>query len=195
MGDSSRNRVNRELASAAATWKAETKFKGVLILPVVVTHQAQVNLKGGRDKRTTLVRQCFERARADGYWVVDSSLADWTGSRTFEERRFKAGFPICLPQMAPLNTRRPPSARNSCSSQHRPASEAVSSARGDVRSTGGPVFPAFLRHRSTLGPFLRQSDCVACAARQPAGTGSAQILRNMSPNSRPVRCSSASRSQ
>ena len=90
VGDSSRNRVNRELASAAATWKAETKFKGVLILPVVVTHQAQVNLKGGRDKRTTLVRQCFERAGADGYWVVDSSLADWTGSRTFEERRFKA---------------------------------------------------------------------------------------------------------
>ena len=108
---------------------------------------------------------------------------------------YKPGFPIYLPEMAPLYTRRPPSARNSCSSQHRPASEAVSSARGDVRSTGGPVFQAFLRHRSTLGPFLRQSDCVACAARQPAGTGSAQILRNMSPNSRRVRCSSASRSQ
>ena len=107
----------------------------------------------------------------------------------------KPGFPICLPEMAPLYTRRPPSARNSCSSQHRPASEAVSSARGDVRSTGGPVFPAFLRHRSTRGPFLRQSDCVACAARQPAGTGSAQIRRNMSPNSRRVRCPSASRSQ
>ena len=69
------------------------------------------------------------------------------------------------------------------------------SPRGDVRSTGGPVFPAFLRHRSTRGPFLRQSDCVACAARQPAGTGSAQIRRNMSPNSRRVRCPSASRSQ
>ena len=32
-------------------------------------------------------------------------------------------------------------------------------------------------------------------ARQPAGTGSAQILRSMSPNSRRVRCPSASRSQ
>ena len=106
-------------------------------------------------------------------------------------------FPICLPQMAPLYTRRPPSARNACSSQHRhrPASEAVSSARGDVRSTGGPVFQAFLRYRSTRGPLLRQSDCVAGAARQPAGTGSAQILRSISPKSRRVRCPSASRSQ
>ena len=33
------------------------------------------------------------------------------------------------------------------------------------------------------------------AARQPPGTGSAQILRSMSPNSRRVRCPSASRSQ
>ena len=33
------------------------------------------------------------------------------------------------------------------------------------------------------------------AGRQPAGTGSAQILRSMSPNSRRVRCPSASRSQ
>ena len=54
------------------------------------------------------------------------------------------GFPICLPQMAPLNTRRPPSARNSCSSQHRPASEAVSSARGDVRGAA--------QHRVVPGP-------------------------------------------
>ena len=33
----------------------------------------------------------------------------------------KPGFPICLPQMAPPYTQRRPSARNSCSSQHRPA--------------------------------------------------------------------------
>ena len=130
---------------------------------------------------------------ASGYMRESRVRPDpaWTRS----SREPKPGFPICLPQMAPLYTRRPPSARNSCSSQHRPASEAVSSARGDVRSTGGPVFPSFLRHRSTRGPFLRQSDCVACAARQSAGTGSAQIRRNMSPNSRRVRCPSASRSQ
>ena len=82
-----------------------------------------------------------------------------------------------------------------CSSHNRPAPEAVTSARADVRPTGAPAFRAFLRHRSTLVPFLRQAGFVALAARQPAGTGSAQILRSMSPNSRRVRCPSASRSQ
>ena len=33
--------------------------------------------------------------------------------RMFTEIRFKPGFPICWPQMAPLYTREPPSARNS----------------------------------------------------------------------------------
>ena len=47
-----------------------------------------------------------------------------------------------------------------------------------------PTFRAFLRHRSTLVAFLRQAGFVALAARQPPGTGSAQILRSMSPNSR-----------
>ena len=41
-----------------------------------------------------------------------------------------------------------------CSSHHRPAPEAVTSARADVRPTGAPAFRAFLRHRSTLVLFL-----------------------------------------
>ena len=48
-------------------------------------------------------------------------------------RRLNLGFPICPPRMAPLYTQRQRSARNPCSSQHRPASEAVSSARAAVR--------------------------------------------------------------
>ena len=65
----------------------------------------------------------------------------------------------------------------------------------DVEPIGTPAFRAFLRHRSTRVPFLRQAGFVALAARQPAGTGSAQILRSMSPNSRQVKCPSARRSQ
>ena len=42
--------------------------------------------------------------------------------------------------MTPVSTRRPPSARNSFPSQHRPASEAVSSARAAVRPTEVPPF-------------------------------------------------------
>ena len=90
VGNSSRNKINRALASATAKWKDKARFKGALILPVIVTHQNQANLKGQRDKHKALARQCFERSGADGYWVVDSSLADWIGSRTFEQRRFKA---------------------------------------------------------------------------------------------------------
>ena len=52
---------------------------------------------------------------------------------TFELQGFNLGFPICPPRMAPLYTQRQRSARNPCSSQHRPASEAVSSARAAVR--------------------------------------------------------------
>ena len=81
------------------------------------------------------------------------------------------------------------------SSHNRPAPEAVTSAPADVQPTGAPTFRAFLRHRSTLVAFLRQAGFVALAARQPPGTGSAQILRSMSPNSRRVRCPSANRSQ
>ena len=82
----------------------------------------------------------------------------------------------------------------SCSAYNRPAPEAVTSAHADVKPTGAAAFRAFLRHRSTLVPFRRQPS-LHSAARQPAGTGSAQILRSISPKSRRFRCPSASRSQ
>ena len=81
-----------------------------------------------------------------------------------------------------------------CSAHNRPAPEAVTSAHADVEPTGAAAFRAFLRHRSTLVPFLRQPS-LHSAARQPAGTGSAQILHSISPKSRRFRCPSASRSQ
>ena len=81
-----------------------------------------------------------------------------------------------------------------CSAHNRPAPEAVTSAHADVEPTGAAAFRAFLRHRSTLVPFRRQPS-LHLAARQPAGTGSAQILRSISPKSRRFRCPSASRSQ
>ena len=73
-----------------------------------------------------------------------------------------------------------------CSAYNRPAPEAVTSAHADVEPTGAAAFRAFLRHRSTLVPFLRQPS-LHSAERQPAGTGSAQILRSISPKSRRFR--------
>ena len=75
--------------------------------------------------------------------------------------------------MAPFIHPRAAERTKSCSAHNRPAPEAVTSAHADVEPTGAAAFRAFLRHRSTLVPFLRQPS-LHSAARQPAGTGSAQ---------------------
>lgn len=87
--DSSRNKINRALAEATAKWRAgQRKFRGRLILPVILTHQKQANLKTNRNQKIKLAAQCFERAGADGYWVVETTLSDQTGAGTFHETRF-----------------------------------------------------------------------------------------------------------
>ena len=86
--DSSRNRINRELARAAGSWAAKRGFKGKLVLPVIITHQNQLNLKTARTPRIALSVHCHELAGAQGIWVVDSSLMDQEGSRTLERIRF-----------------------------------------------------------------------------------------------------------
>lgn len=86
--DSTRNRINRELASATRQWAANSRFAGRLVLPVVFTHQSQVNLKTARTPKVTLVTQCYNLAGAHGAWVVDSSLMDQEGSRPLEQTRF-----------------------------------------------------------------------------------------------------------
>ena len=115
--------------------------------------------------------------------------------KPFALSRLYPGFPFCLPRMAPLYTREPPIPRNflrrTIVQLRRPSPQPPLT----CNRLEPPTFRAFLRHRSTLVAFLRQAGFVALAARQPPGTGSAQILRSMSPNSRRVRCPSANRSQ
>ena len=104
------------------------------------------------------------------------------------------GFPFCLPWMAPLYTRRAPSARNfvhrSIVQLQRPSPQPALT--GDRLEP--PGFRHFLDTAPQLGPFFSGFPRSAVAG-YPPGTGSAQILRSMSPNSRRVRCPSASRSQ
>ena len=69
-----------------------------------------------------------------------------------------AGWPAIHPRAAERTT--------VCSSPNRPAPEAVTSDRADVKATEALTFGAFLTHRSTLAPLLCQSGCVACAARR-----------------------------
>jgi hypothetical protein len=86
--DASRNKINRELARSTQKWRSSRNFQGRLILPVIFTHQNQINLKTQRNKRIDLIRDCYQLSAADGIWVAESSLADQEGSHTFERVRF-----------------------------------------------------------------------------------------------------------
>lgn len=88
VGDSERNRINRALAAATGKWKSATGFSGRLILPVIFTNQAQVNGKTARNPKVQAAERCYHEARADGFWVVDKSLADDSGSATLRNKRF-----------------------------------------------------------------------------------------------------------
>jgi len=84
--DSGRNKINRALAAATGKWKSKSGFPGKLILPVVFTHQGQLSGKTARNPRVQQAEKCYHEAGADGFWVVDSSLTDDSGSSTIRRR-------------------------------------------------------------------------------------------------------------
>lgn len=88
VNDVTRNKINRELAESTREWAAANHFAGALILPVIFTHQAQINLKTARTPKLALASQCFQLSGAKGVWAVDSSLMDQDGSKTLEQMRF-----------------------------------------------------------------------------------------------------------
>ncbi len=106
-GDASRNKINRCLADAAGNWKVNSKFRGKLILPIILTHQEHTNLKTDRNQRVRLAVQCFQASTADGYWVVDSSLSDQTGAGTYANRRLPALIRLHAEIAEKLGTREP----------------------------------------------------------------------------------------
>ena len=86
--DSTRNKINRELAGATARWKISGGFRGHLILPLVFTNQKQLNGKTERNPKVQQAERCYREAQADGFWVVDASLEDDSGSVTLRNKRF-----------------------------------------------------------------------------------------------------------
>ncbi len=83
---SERNKINRALAQATDDWKAKRKFKGKLILPIILTNQRQLNGKTERNGKVGLAASCMNLCQTDGVWVVDSSLNDQAGSANLEKR-------------------------------------------------------------------------------------------------------------
>jgi len=86
--NSDRNKINRAFAFAAGAWKSSSDYKGQLILPLVFTHQGQVNLKTARNNKVDLAEKYYRSAQASGLWVVDKSLVDDNGSKTLRNTRF-----------------------------------------------------------------------------------------------------------
>ncbi len=87
--DSSRNKINKQLAAATGRWKSDSGFSGKLILPILFTHQDQFTAKMARNPKVKQAERCYHDAGADGFWVVDSSLQPDDGSSTLR-RRFRA---------------------------------------------------------------------------------------------------------
>lgn len=102
----SRNKINRQLAQATRKWRQESKFRGKMILPVIFTNQAQVNLKTRRTPHLALASSCYKDSDADGVWIVESSLSDQDGSGTFEQKRFPGllSFHDELAELLPKDT-------------------------------------------------------------------------------------------
>lgn len=82
------NKVNRLLASIAGDWRMAGKNRPRLILPVIFTHQRQINKKTDRNPRVKQVTSLVDRSGACGLWSVDSSLDDQKGTANFEKGRF-----------------------------------------------------------------------------------------------------------
>lgn len=85
---SDRNKLNRSLAKATGKWKSANGFSGRLILPLIFIHQKQINKKTDRNPKVQQAEKCYHDSQSDGFWVVDQSLIDDSGSATLRNKRF-----------------------------------------------------------------------------------------------------------
>ena len=85
--NTSRNKMNTQLAQATCDWRIRQQYAGKLILPIVFTNQGQLTNKSTHwQPRVDSAIKCYKIAGADGVWVVDSSLSDQKGTATFKGR-------------------------------------------------------------------------------------------------------------
>jgi hypothetical protein len=83
-----RNKINKLLAECTNIWKTQRGYTGKLIVPAILTNQRQINSKTERNKKLASVLSSLTAANANGVWIVDSTLNDQDGSKTFEQTRF-----------------------------------------------------------------------------------------------------------
>lgn len=102
-----KNKINWALVEATVRWREKSNYKGKLILPFVVTNQNQISGKTARNKHVAFIKKCFEQTKQkiDGFWWVDSTLADQTGTDNFRDVRFRALINMCNELDAVLSER------------------------------------------------------------------------------------------
>ncbi|MBI2517499.1 MAG: hypothetical protein HYV95_11390 [Opitutae bacterium] len=81
------NKVNKLLAEIAADWRKKQSATR-LILPVILTHQTQLNTKSPRTKTIKFIHSLMVKHGIDAVWSVDSTLEDQLGTQNFERVRF-----------------------------------------------------------------------------------------------------------
>jgi len=100
-----RSRVNRRLSEAAGIWKKGRPADVRLILPLIVTTASVLGSKPSRDNTLKAAMECYGLARAEGIWVVDTSLTDQSRSERYPVRyekliEFHEGLRKALPRQA-----------------------------------------------------------------------------------------------
>lgn len=82
------NKCNKMLAREATEILDGRGFRRVRVLPVVFTHQKQLRGKTERTAKLKVLEALVDMSGARTVWVVDSSLADQSGTAKFESERF-----------------------------------------------------------------------------------------------------------
>lgn len=84
----SRRKINEALSTATSSFLATQRWKGKLVLPIIIPSRDMVNKKPGRTLLTQQVIELADRAGADTSWVVASYLNDDTGIFNLSKTHF-----------------------------------------------------------------------------------------------------------
>lgn len=81
-----RNKINKLFASQSHDWKVKRKSDAQLIVPILFTSSRQYKGKAKWKAKLATVVTAYNEARANGVWVVDTSLDDQSGSEPNQKR-------------------------------------------------------------------------------------------------------------
>lgn len=84
--DSSRNKLNLEMAKATAEWKADRNVDVELVLPAIFSHQNQTRGKTQWGEKAKQIMRCTKQAAASVVWVADTTIADASGKPSNQKK-------------------------------------------------------------------------------------------------------------